>query len=125
MDELRSLIQQKLEEIQDIEVSAEVPDDIIEENKTYFSYTLSRYYDNGDMNKNYIYRVTLNGFIKRKVDTSENTLQIVDNAQDLIENKLKELDIKCDFQDVSVLDNIRKVRVNGRFKYYELTNGIY
>lgn len=125
MDELRSLIQQKLEEIQDIEISAEVPDDIIEENKTYFSYTLSRYYDNGDMNKNYIYRVTLNGFIKRKVDTSENTLQIVDNAQDLIENKLKELDIKCDFQDVSVLDNIRKVRVNGRFKYYELTNGIY
>lgn len=125
MDELRSLIQQKLEEIQDIEVSAEVPDDIIEENKTYFSYTLSRYYDNGDMNKNYIYRVTLNGFIKRKVDTSENTLQIVDNAQDLIENKLKELDIKCDFQDVSVLDNIRKVRVNGKFKYYELTNGIY
>lgn len=125
MDELRSLIQQKLEEIQGIEVSAEVPDDIIEENTTYFSYTLSRYYDNGDMNKNYIYRVTLNGFIKRKVDTSENTLQIVDNAQDLIENKLKELDIKCDFQDVSVLDNIRKVRVNGRFKYYELTKGIY
>lgn len=125
MDELRSLIQQKLEEIQGIEVSAEVPDDIIEENTTYFSYTLSRYYDNGDMNKNYIYRVTLNGFIKRKVDTSENTLQIVDNAQDLIESKLKELDIKCDFQDVSVLDNIRKVRVNGKFKYYELTKGIY
>lgn len=125
MDELRSLIQQKLEEIQGIEVSAEVPDDIIEENTTYFSYTLSRYFDNGDMNKNYIYRVTLNGFIKRKVDTSENTLQIVDNAQDLIESKLKELDIKCDFQDVSVLDNIRKVRVNGRFKYYELTKGIY
>lgn len=125
MDELRSLIQQKLEEIQGIEVSAEVPDDIIEENTTYFSYTLSRYFDNGDMNKNYIYRVTLNGFIKRKVDTSENTLQIIDNAQDLIENKLKELDIKCDFQDVSVLDNIRKVRVNGRFKYYELTKGIY
>lgn len=124
MDELRSLIQTKLEEIQGIEVSAEMPDDVIEEDITYFSYTLSRYYENGDMDKNYVYRVNLNGFIKRKNNPEENTLQIVDNAQDLIEAKLKELDIKCDFQDVSVLDNIRKTRVTGKFKYYELTKGI-
>lgn len=124
MDELRSLIQQKLEEIQEIEVSAELPDEIIENNKTYFSYTLSRYYDNSDMDKNFIYRVTLNGFIKRKNNTEENTLEIIDNAQDLIASKLKELNIKCDFQDVSVLDNIRKVRTSGSFKYYELTKGI-
>ena len=76
------------------------------------------------LNKNFIYRVTLNGFIKRKNNTEENTLQIIDNAQDLIQSKLKELNIKCDFQDVSVLDNIRKVRVDGKFKYYELTKGI-
>lgn len=124
MDELRSLIQQKLEEIQEIEVSAELPDEIIENNKTYFSYTLSRYYDNSDMDKNFIYRVTLNGFIKRKNNTEENTLEIIDNAQDLIASKLKELNIKCDFQDVSVLDNIRKVRTSGSFRYYELTKGI-
>ena len=124
MNELRSLIQQKLEEIQDIEVSAELPDDVIESGKTYFSYTLNRYYDNSDTDKNFVYRVTIDGFIKRKNDTEENTLEIIDNAQDEIEKKLKELNIKTDFQDVSVLDNIRKTRVSGRARYYELTKGL-
>ena len=124
MDELRSLIQSKLEEIQDIEVSAELPDEVIEKGKTYFSYTLSRYYDGSDTDKNYIYRVTLDGFIKRKNDTEENTLQIIDNAQSEIEAKLKDLNIKTDFQDVSVLDNIRKTRVSGNVRYYELNKGL-
>lgn len=124
MNELRSLIQSKLEEIQDIEVSAELPDDVIESGKTYFSYTLNRYYDNSDTDKNFVYRVTIDGFIKRKNDSEENTLEIIDNAQDEIESKLKELNIKTDFQDVSVLDNIRKTRVSGRVRYYELTKGL-
>ena len=124
MNELRSLIQSKLEEIQDIEVSAELPDDVIEKGKTYFSYSLNRYYDGSDTDKNFIYRVTLDGFIKRKNDTEENTLEIIDNAQSEIEEKLKELNIKTDFQDVTVLDNVRKTRVSGRVRYYELNKGL-
>lgn len=124
MDELRSLIQTKLEEIQDIEVSAEVPDDIIVDNKTYFSYTLNKTYMNSDLNKNFTYRITLNGYLKRKNNTEENTLQIIDNASDSIENKLKDLNIKTSFQDVSVIDNIRKVRVNGEVRYNEINKGL-
>ena len=46
MNELRSLIQQKLEEIQDIEVSAELPDDVIEENKRIIACgAIGPYYD--------------------------------------------------------------------------------
>ena len=124
MDELRSLIQSKLEEIQDIEVSAELPDEVIEKGKTYFSYSLARYYDGSDTDRNFVYRVVITGFIKRKNDLEENTLQIIDNAQDEIEQKLKELNIKTDFQDVSVLDNIKKIRVSGRVRYYELNKGL-
>ena len=57
MNELRSLIQTKLEEIQDIEISAEVPDDIIEEDKTYFSYSLTRNYAGSDTDANFTYNV--------------------------------------------------------------------
>ena len=103
MDELRSLIQTRLEEIQDLEVSSEVPDDIIETNKTYFSYTLQKNYQGSDSNKNFTYEIFLEGFIKRKETTEENTLQIVDNFQDEIEEKLKELNIKTSFRDVEVL----------------------
>lgn len=124
MDELRSLIQTRLEEIQDLEVSSEVPDDIIETNKTYFSYTLQKNYQGSDLNKNFTYEIFLEGFIKRKETTEENTLQIVDNAQDKIEEKLKELNIKTSFRDVSVLDNIRKIRVFGTVRYNEINKGL-
>jgi len=124
MDELRSLIQTRLEEIQDLEVSSEVPDDIIETDKTYFSYTLQKNYQGSDLNKNFTYEIFLEGFIKRKETTEENTLQIVDNAQDEIEEKLKELNIKTSFRDVSVLDNIRKIRVFGTVRYNEINKGL-
>ena len=124
MDELRSLIQTRLEEIQDLEVSSEVPDDIIETNKTYFSYTLQKNYQGSDLNKNFTYEIFLEGFIKRKETTEENTLQIVDNFQDEIEEKLKELNIKTSFRDVSVLDNIRKIRVFGTVRYNEINKGL-
>ena len=124
MNDLRSLIQGKLEEIQDIEVSAELPDDVIEEGKTYFSYHLRRNYGGSDTDANFTYKVRLDGFIKRKTNLEENTLKLLDEAQDKIEAKLKELNIKTNFEDVSVLDNIKKIRVNGEAIYYELNKGL-
>lgn len=124
MDKLRSLIQAKLEEIQDIEVSAELPDDVIEDGKTYFSYSLQRTSINSDTDRNFTYKVNLNGIIKRKNNSTENTLQIIDNAQDEIEEKLKEINIMTDFNDVSVLDSIKKTSVTGRVKYNEINKGL-
>jgi hypothetical protein len=124
MDELRSLIQTKLEEIQDIEVSAEVPDEVIEIDKTYFSFTLDKNYFNSDFDKNFTYTINLNGILKRKSNGEENTLKILDDAQDKVENALKELNIKTTFQDVSVLDNIKKTRVSGKVRYNEINKGL-
>ena len=124
MDKLRSLIQSKLEEIQDMEVSAEVPDEVIEINKTYFSFTLDRNYIGSDFDKNFTYTVNLYGMLKRKGNGEENTLKILDSAQDEVENVLKELNIKTTFQDVSVLDNIKKTKVSGRVNYNEINKGL-
>ena len=124
MNELKELLQEKLEEIQDLEVTSEIPDSILEKGKTYFSYQLSKNYVDSDMEKNYTYRVNIIGFIKRIEDDQENTLQIVDEFVDKIENKLKELNIKSNFVDVSVVDRIRKTRVTGETIYNEINKGL-
>lgn len=124
MNKLRELIQSKLEEIQDLEVTAEVPDTMLENNKTYFSYTLQKSYDSADFDKNYTYRINLLGYVKRLQDNTENTLQIVDIVSEQIEAKLKDLNIKCDLADVSILDGIRKIQVQGEARYNEINKRI-
>ena len=124
MDELRTLIQSKLEEIQDLEVTPEIPDDILEKETTYFSYTMQKSFNGADTGKNYTYRVNLLGYIKRLQNDTENTLQIVDNKASEIEQKLKELNIHTSFNDVTVIDGIRKIQVIGECMYNEINNGI-
>ena len=120
MDKLRKIIQAKLEEIDDIETSIEVPDDLLVKGITYFSYSLYNNFQDSDFDKNYTYQVTLIGYIKRMQDDTEDTLKIVDKAQEEIKNKLKELNIKTSFQDVSIIDSIRKINVNGTVIYNEI-----
>ena len=120
MDKLREIIQSKLEEIEDIEVSVEVPDDLLVKGTTYFSYSLYNNFQDSDFDKNYTYQVTLIGYIKRVQDNTEDTLKIVDKAQEEIKDKLKELNIKTSFQDVSIIDSIRKINVNGTVIYNEI-----
>lgn len=120
MDKLRETIQAKLEEIEDIEVSVEVPDDLLVKGTTYFSYSLYNNFQDSDFDKNYTYQVTLIGYIKRVQDDTEDTLKIVDKAQEEIKDKLKELNIKTSFQDVSIIDSIRKINVNGTVIYNEI-----
>ena len=48
---MREFIQSKLEEIEDLEVTSENSDDILEEGKTYFSFTLYKNYVDGDLIK--------------------------------------------------------------------------
>lgn len=124
MKELRELINSKLEEIENLEVTAEIPDTMLEEGKTYFSFTLQRNFENSDFEQNYTYRVSMLGYIKRLQNNSEDTLQIVDMISDKIEDKLKEINIKTDFADVSILDGIRKIQVQGAARYNEINKRI-
>lgn len=124
MKEIRELLQAKLEEIENLEVSPEIPDEILEENKTYFTYTLNKIYIGSDMGKNYTYRINIIGYVKRLQNDEENTLEIVDEKCDEIKEKLKELNIKSNFNDVSIIDRIRKMQVSANVEYNEINNGL-
>lgn len=122
MDRLRTLLQQKLEEIQDLETTVEIPDDVLEEGKTYFSFTLQKSYVNGDMDRNYTYRINLTGYLKRMNNPEENTLKIVDDMTNKIEEILKSLNMKTSFQDVTIFDGIRKNLIQGEVMFNEINN---
>lgn len=122
MDEIRTMIQSKLSEIQDIDCGIPIPDGMVEEGQTYFGYELQFNYQGNDLNKNYTIEVSLIGRLVRQVNPSENTLQIMDNQIEEIKEKLKELNFKYSYNDISFEDNIRKYLVNAYVRYNEINN---
>ena len=66
--------------------------------------------------------MSIQGFIVRKVSTNEDTLQIIDEASKEIKNKLKELNFKVSLQDITLSDDIRKIKVTGYVYYNEINN---
>ena len=117
---MRELIQSKLEEIEGLEVTTEIPDDLIEDGKTYFSFSLQNDYQNSDLDKNYTYRPSFIGFVKRRNINTENTLEIIDNVTMKIVNKFKELNFRTSYNDITV-DSIQKIRITGNSFYNEIT----
>lgn len=119
---MREFIQNKLEELTDIECGAIIPDDVVVENTTYFGYELSRNYTNTDLDKNYTYRQNITGYVVRLLDTTENTQEIVDNAVEQIKDKLKEINFKCNSRDINLSDNLIKAQITGYADYNEINN---
>ena len=114
MKELRELIQSKLEEIQDLEVTSLIPDELMEENKIYFTYSLQKNFEGSDFDKNYTYNNMIIGYIKTKDSSETDILDQLDEMGEKIINKLKELNIKCDLYDVTDLENnYRKLKLIG------------
>ena len=122
---MREDLQDLLNEIQDLPVSTEIPDEILEEGKTYFSFTLQEDYQNGDYDNNYTYRVSRIRFLKRKKDNTENTLEILDNKAKEIIDKFKEFNFKCSYRDESALDYVKKIRITGYATYNEINNKLF
>ena len=124
-DELRTLIQSKLAEILNLEVSADMPDNFIVDGMTYFAFTLQFDYDNMNYDKSAVYRVALTGYLKRKENPAENTLNILDTKASDIISKLRELNIRASSTDLDVIDNIRKFRITGWCYYDEQNNNLF
>lgn len=119
---MRILIQGKLNEIKTIDCGEIISDNIIEDNVTYFGYQVNKNFINSDYDHNYTYKVSIIGYITRRVQSNENTTQIVDNASNIIINKLKELNFKCDSEDISIENNIKKIKITGSTIYNEINN---
>lgn len=125
MNKLRELLQSKFDEIQELDTSTEKPDDVLEQGKTYFTYMLRKNYVNSDFDKNFTYRVNIIGYIKRLQNDEENTLEIVDKVSNKLKEKMKEMNIKASFDDVSIMDGIRKIQVIAEVEYNEINNALY
>ena len=119
---MRTLIQNKLEELKTIECGEIISDDIIEDDVTYFGYQVNKNFINSDFNQNHTYRVLINGYVTRRIKPEENTTEIVDSTSEEIINKLKELNFKCNSEDISIDNNIKKMKINGHTIYNEINN---
>lgn len=119
---MRTLIQNKLQEIDTIDSGEMVSDDIVEDGITYFGYQINKTFLNGDYERNYTYRVSITGYVTRRVKSTENTTQKVDEASEKIIKKLKELNFKCNLEDVSIDNNIKKIKISGYTMYNEINN---
>lgn len=119
---MRTLIQDKLQEIDTIDSGEMVSDDIVEDGITYFGYQINKTFLNGDYERNYTYRVSITGYVTRRIKATENTTQKVDEASEKIIKKLKELNFKCNLEDVSIDNNIKKMKISGYTMYNEINN---
>jgi hypothetical protein len=119
---MREYIQSKLNELSNIEIGPFIPDGMIENKTTYFGYQLQEDYQSSDTDKNDHIRVSIQGFVLRKVSNNEDTLQIIDEASNQIKNKLKELNFKVSLKDVTLNNDIRKIQVTGYVYYNEINN---
>lgn len=121
---IRKFIQSKLDELMDIEVGTELPDDMLIQDKVYFSYLLNDDLENEDFEHYGTRNITIIGYLKVKTSLDVDSLNVIDNAQKQLKNKLKEINFKTSYNDVSIIDNIRKVQVRARAKYNEINNGL-
>lgn len=119
---MRQLIQSKLEELEDVESGEIITDDALEDGITYFGYQVSKNFINSDFEQNYTYKVSITGYVIRKIKTTEKTTQIIDEISKQIINKLKELNFKCNLEDISIENNIKKIKINGYTTYNEINN---
>lgn len=119
---MRETIQTLLNELTNIDTGTEVTDDLLEENITYFSFLLNETQINNDFDNNYTNQINIIGYVKRLQKSSENTQYIVDKATDMIINKLKELNIRCSSEDVSIENGVIKTRITGKGLYNEINN---
>lgn len=122
MEEIRKLIQSKLNEINDVNSGVPIPDGMVVDGETYFGYELQENYNDSDFEKRYVMQITLTGRLVRKEQENENTLSVIDSALEEIKGKLKDLNFKYSYNDITMQDGIRKILVKANAKYYEENN---
>lgn len=117
---MRETIQSKLNELTSVESGNFRPDDVVELGTTYFGYELQDNYASTDLSRNDTRRISIIGFVVRKTKTTENTLEIIDATSEDIKEKLKELNFKLSSEDITLQNEIRKIKITG---YVYLHNG--
>ena len=117
---MREYIQNKLNEITELDSGEPIADDVVEEGKTYLGYDLQETYIDSDFDNNYTMQVNLTGRLVRKINPTENTLEIVDSVLSKLKEKFKEMNFKYSYQDVTLDNGIKKIIVTAEGIYNEI-----
>lgn len=122
---MREKIQKCLESLEHLECGPEIPDDLLEENHNYFNYSISETFLSENYDQKNVNRISLIGYLKRKKNHLENTTLMLDKKTDEITERLKQLNFRCSSDDVSINDNITKIKITGFVYYSEINKKLF
>lgn len=119
VNDLRKLLQSKLNTISGLSSGRAKPDDVIEEDEIYYGYELTTSAENYGLEYQYSeLSITLTGRLVSK----NKSLATMDSYANQIAEVLKELRFRYTIQDVTEYDKINKVLINGHTSLNEVNN---
>ena len=119
VNDLRKLLQSKLNTISGLSSGRAKPDDVIEEDEIYYGYELTTSAENYGLEYQYSeLSITLTGRLVSK----NKSLATMDSYANQIAEVLKELRFRYIIQDVTEYDKINKVLINGHTSLNEVNN---
>jgi hypothetical protein len=119
VNDLRKLLQSKLNTISGLSSGRAKPDDVIEEDEIYYGYELTTSAENYGLEYQYSeLSITLTGRLVSK----NKSLATIDSYANQIAEVLKELRFRYTIQDVTEYDKINKVLINGHTSLNEVNN---
>ena len=119
VNDLRKLLQSKLNTISGLSSGRAKPDDVIEENEIYYGYELTTSAENYGLEYQFSeLSITLTGRLVSK----NKSLATMDSYANQIAEVLKELRFRYTIQDVTEYDKINKVIINGHTSLNEVNN---
>ena len=111
VNDLRKLLQTRLNSIEGLSSGRAKADDVIEEDEIYYGYELTYSVEGSDQGYNYNeYNITLTGRLVSK----NKSIAVMDAMANEIAKVLLDLRFKYTIQDVTQYDKINKLIINGR-----------
>lgn len=119
VNDLRKLLQSRLNTISGLSSGRAKPDDVIEEDEIYYGYELTTSAENYGLEYQYSeLSITLTGRLVSK----NKSVATMDSYANQIAEVLKELRFRYTIQDVTEYDKINKVIINGHTSLNEVNN---
>lgn len=110
VNELRCILQSRLNEIENLSSGRPKADDVIEEDEIYYGYELTYHVDHSDQGYNFNeYTITLTGRLVSK----NKSISTMDDVANKIATVLNDLRFRYTIQDVTQYDKVNKMIING------------
>ena len=110
INDLRKILQSRLEQIENLNCGTPKTDDLVEENEIFYGYELTYSVNSSDLGYQYNdYSITLTGRLVSK----NKSLAIMDHTAQEIAQVLRDLRFKYTIQDVTEYSTTKKLIING------------